>query len=118
MAAYNFTITLDSSGNGELEREIHGELASVFVNVTGHTATPDIDIAEQNGMKQTVLSVDNVADPTVYYPRVPVQDSGGTALVYAGTDGVPDRYMLNGRVKVSVAGGDASEQIEIWVQTY
>lgn len=119
MASYFFPVPLDGSGNGTFDVEIRGELAAILADKTGHSNNPTLTVAELQGMKQTVLNGVTVSATTRYYPRVATQDNAGTARLYAAAgQAVSDRYMLDGRIRVTIAGGDASEVFNVWVQTY
>lgn len=119
MASYFFPVALDGSGNGTFDVEMHGELAAILADKTGIAANPTLTVAELQGMQQTVLNGVTVSATARYYPRVAVQDNAAAARLYAaGGTAVSDRYMLDGLVRVTIAGGDANETMNIWVQTY
>lgn len=117
MPALNVKIALDGSGNGIADTiPITGQLAAIRV-VKG-TANPTVTVAEAGGMTQTILNGVSVTATTNYYPRIEVQDNAGAALVYALTDGVPDRYQLDSPLRVTVAGGDAAGELNVIIQIY
>jgi hypothetical protein len=53
-----------------------------------------------------------------YYPRIEVQDNAGAALVYASTDGVADRYQLDGQITVSATTMGDTKTMHVFIQTY
>lgn len=116
MATHYRELTLNGSGAGTVDFDnLHGQVAAI--RVTSGTDTPSVSIAETKGLQQNILTA-SPSSATTYYPRKEVQDNTGAALVYASTDGVADRYQVDGTVRVTVSSGEVDGTIGFYIQLY
>jgi len=91
---------------------ISGKIMAVQVNYPAATCTVDIDTdGELSAQKIVDLAAANT-DAT-FYPRAFAQKIDGTTLLYTTGEEVPVEFVVNGRLKLSIASGTATQTVTV-----
>lgn len=89
---------------------ITGRILAIALDFNASTpATADTTITERKGTtdRQTIhVETDSTTD-VVRYPRRAVEDNAENTVTYDGTNEIYEPYVVNGKIRVAVAGGDA-----------
>jgi len=97
---------------------IKGKILKIGINYPANTCTVDVDSQDEaHSQKILDLAADNT-DKTVY-PRVALHDYTGTAIDLSDTEGgdtaMYGYFVVNGRLKLSLASGTAADSVTIQV---
>lgn len=95
-----------ATGSANSARVLSGKVLAVHVDVGSQPNTFDVTV-KATDPDLTILSDSDVSASAWYYPRAEAQDTGGAALVFAGTDPVPVEIPVDGYITVTGAQGDA-----------
>ncbi len=97
----------DSSGDAVATKgPAKGKILAIVLDYDASSAAgTDVTITAKIGtFSQTVLNISNANTDAVFYPRIGVEDTTGTALVYtANNDVVPTEFPVDGIVTITVA---------------
>jgi len=90
-----------------------GRIIAVQVNYPAATCTVDID-TDGELQAQKILDLAAANTDITYYPRTPACDYTGAQTVYwEGTNKVCDQFVVNGRLKLSIASGTAGQEVTV-----
>jgi len=105
--------TVGAAGTGSTTTSaiVHGKILAVEVNYPTNTVTVDLDSQEMVSQKIVDLAAANT--DAVIYPRTPAQDNTGTDVTYDGTNEIYTPIVVNGRIKLSLASGTATEVVKV-----
>jgi len=105
-------IAADGSATAYSSQPICGKILSVFVDYPAGTCTVDIDTdGELKSQKIVDLAAANT--DVVYYPRTYAQKTDGTTLLYTTGEEVPVEFVVNGRLKLTIASGTATQEVTV-----
>ena len=96
----------DASGDAVATSNVlKGKILAIVLDYDASSnAGTDVTITAKIGtFSQTVLGIDDANTDAVFYPRVGVEDTAGTALVYASTDVVPTEFPVDGTITITIA---------------
>ena len=96
---------------------INGEIQSIYVKYDSSQAgTIDTVIAGANDPKVPILTLTNVKTSGWYYPRAPICDELGAALLFAvGGTAQVEEICVSDYVKVSWAQADVLHPVRAWI---
>lgn len=117
ISVYEVSGTTDGSGDStDYSRVIRGCVKSVQLDIDALDAGADITITTEDELSaQTIYTKDDSNTNATVYPRVALQDNGGTAVTYDGTNEIYGEYVVMGRLKVVVAQGGNTKAYKIHV---
>jgi len=91
---------------------IAGKILAIAIDYPAATCTVDIDTdGELSAQKIIDLAAAN-ADRVVY-PRTQIHDYTGTGVEYANTYEIYEPFVVNGRLKLSIASGTARQTVTV-----
>lgn len=92
---------------------ICGKIIAVLVDYPAAACTVDID-TDGELVAQKIVDLASASTDAVYYPRVNVCDNTGAATVIYGTGNeVATEFVVNGRLKLSIASGTATQVVTV-----
>jgi len=105
--------TIGAAGTAtDYSSPISGRILAVQVDYPAATCTVDIDTdGELSSQKIVDLAAANT-DAT-FYPRAFAQKIDGTTLLYTTGEEVPVEFVVNGRLKLSIASGTAIQTVTV-----
>jgi hypothetical protein len=97
---------------------VKGRILKVGINYPTNTCTVDIDSQDEAHSQKILDLAAGNTDKTVY-PRVALHDNTGTAIdlsdAQGGNTAMYGYFVVNGRLKLSLASGTATESVTIQV---
>lgn len=94
---------------------VKGRILNVGIDYPANTCTVDLD-SQDEASSQKILDLAASNTDVVRYPRKAVEDITGTAVTYDGTNEIYEPFVVNGRLKLSLASGTAGDSVSIAVQ--
>lgn len=91
---------------------IAGKIMAVIVDYPAHTCTVDID-TDGELKSQKIMDLSAANTDVVYYPRVAVHDNTGTGVEYSNNYSIYEPFVVNGRLKLTIASGTAAEEVTV-----
>lgn len=110
-----------ATANATSTNVILGRVLAVYVkyNDSPPAATTDVTIATAGGTgsapANTILTITNAATNAWFYPRHTVHDEAAAAITYDGTREVHEAPPIHDTVKVTIAGANAGDNVDVWL---
>lgn len=99
-------------------RGIRGEIVAVYVNYQDSppAATTDFTLADESDpAAELIINLANGATDQKIYPRRVLETNDGTDLTYDGSNKVYGHYVVNGRLKATIAQANANDYVDVTV---
>jgi len=107
------TIIADGSATA-YSQPLAGKILAVQVNYPAATCTVDIDTDGEGGAAQKIIDLAAANTDATYYPRTPVCTYAGAQTIYwEGTNKVCEPFVVNGRLKLTVASGTDTQIVSV-----
>ncbi|MFW6172931.1 MAG: hypothetical protein ACOC5T_04230 [Elusimicrobiota bacterium] len=110
---YHLSATLDASGDAtEYTKPTRGKVLAVQIKRPTNSCTVDLD-TEDELKSQKIADISSGTSDLVLYPRTPSQDHEGTDVTFDGSNEIYEPFVVDGRIKLSVAGGTQDDEVEV-----
>jgi hypothetical protein len=96
-----------ASGNATTSAPVIGFLVAVYAGFATTHANTGTTISTPNAPIKTLLTLTNVNTAGWYYPRAPMHDLAGAAVLYAATFPIYERLPIDDHIKVALAQATA-----------
>ena len=100
---------------------VSGKVLAVAVVYTGDDpGSTDVTLSDEaDPLAENILTIANAATDLKVYPRRLLETNDGTDLTYDGTRKVYGKYVVHGRLKLTVAQANTDDVITatVWIES-
>jgi hypothetical protein len=113
------TLTTDALGNASFNADqgtlnLNGKISSILV-VLGTATSADVKVSHATYSDIVYLNESNITKTTLFHPRFTARASNGTDFTYDGTQKVPVKPDIVGKINVTISNAGNSKTLTIIV---